>query len=88
MAEDFTERHQLVWRMPKERFYILNVAEHDHYGKVLVMLWAGISVSAKTDLYFIENGTLTVLRYCNEILDQFVMPHAGAIGEEFYSDGP
>ena len=58
---DFTVRRQLVWRMPKERFYDLNVAEHDRYGKNMV--WAGISVNGKTDLYAIENGTMT-----NEVL--------------------
>ena len=31
---EFTDRRQLVWRMPKERFDELNVAVHDRYGKV------------------------------------------------------
>ena len=45
------------------------------------MVWAGISVNEKkTDLYAIENGTMAALRYCNEILDQFVRPYAGSIG--------
>ena len=44
---DFTDRRQLVWRMPKERFDDLNVAEHDRYGKSSVMVWAGISVNGK-----------------------------------------
>ena len=35
------------------------------------------------DLNVSNNGTLTSLRYCNEILDQFVRPYAGAIGPEF-----
>ena len=52
-------------RMLKERFDDLNVAEHDRYGKGSVMVWAGISVNGKTDLYAFENGTLTALRYCN-----------------------
>ena len=69
--------------MPKERFDDLNVAEHDCYGKGSVMVWAGISVNGKTDLYAIENGTLTELRYCNEILDQFVRPYTGSIGQKF-----
>ena len=43
----FTDRHQLVRRMPKQRFDELNVAEHDHYVKGLVMVWAGISVNGK-----------------------------------------
>ena len=73
-------RRQLVWRMPKERFDELNMAEHDRYSKVPVMVWKGINVNGKTDLYAIENGTLTALSYCNEILDQSVRPYAGSIG--------
>ena len=69
--------------MPKERFDELNVAEHDRYGKGSVMNWKGINVNGKTDLYAIENGTLTALRYCNEIHDQFVRPYAGSIGQKF-----
>ena len=80
---DFTDRRQLVWRMPKERFDDLNVAERDRYGKGSVMVWAGISVNGKTDLYAIESGTMTALRYCNEILDQFVRLYAGSIGQKF-----
>ena len=80
---DFTDKRQLVWRMSKERFHYLNVAEHDRYGKGSVMVWANISVSGKTDLYVVENGTLTAVRYCNEILDPFVRPYAGAIGPNF-----
>ena len=67
--------------MSKERFHYLNVAEHDRKGSVLV--WTGISVNGKTDLYVVENGTLTAVRYCNEILDQFVRPHTSAIGPDF-----
>ena len=46
--------------------------------------WFGQALTSmdKPDLYVIENGTLTTLRYCNEILDQFVRPYAGAIGPE------
>ena len=53
--------------MPKERFDELNVAEHDRYGKGSVVVWKGINVNGKTDLYAIGNGTLTALRYFNEI---------------------
>ena len=80
---DFTDKRQFVWKMSKERFHYLNVAEHDRYGKGSVMVWAGISVNGKTDLYVVENGTLTAVRYCNEILDPFVRPYAGAIGPVF-----
>ena len=80
---DFTDRCQLVWIIPKQKFDELNAAEHDRHGKGSVMIWPGISVNGNPDLSVIENGTLTSLRNCNEILDQFVRPYAGAIGPEF-----
>ena len=45
--------------------------------------WAGISAQGKTDLHVIDNGTLTALRYVNKILDVYVRPYAGAVGENF-----
>ena len=47
------------------------------------MVWAGISAQGKTNLHVIDNGTLTALRYVNEILDVYVRPYAGAVGENF-----
>ena len=44
---------------------------------------AGINAQEKTDLHIIDNGTLTALRYVNEILDVYVRPYAGAVGENF-----
>ena len=80
---DFTDRHARVWRMPNERFAPVCVAEHDWFGGGSVMVWAGISAQLKTDLHIIDNGTLTALRYINEILDVYVRPYAGAVGENF-----
>ena len=80
---DFTDRRARVWSMPNERFAPVCVAEHDRFGGGSVMVWAGISVQGKTDLHVIDNGTLTVLRYVNEILDVYVRPYAGAVGENF-----
>ena len=67
---NFTDSRQLVLKIPKEKFDELNVTEHGHYGKGSVIVWAGIGVNGKTDLYVTENETLTALRYCNEMLDQ------------------
>ena len=47
------------------------------------MVWAGISVNGKSELYVIENGTLVALSNCNEILDQFVRQYAEALGPVF-----
>ena len=82
-----------VWTLPidvlgygecqNERFAPVCVAEHDRFGGGSVMVWAGISAQGKTDLHVIDNGTLTALRYVNEILDVYVRPYAGAVGENF-----
>ena len=69
---DFTDRRARVWRMPNERFAPVCVAEHDRFGGGSVMVWAGTSAQGKTDLHVIDNGTLTALRYVNEILDVYV----------------
>ena len=69
--------------MPNERFAPVCVVEHDRFGGGSVMVWAGISAQGKADLHVIDNGTLTALRYVNEILDVYVSPYAGAVGENF-----
>ena len=62
--------------MRNERFAEVCIAEHDRYGGVSVMVWAGISATqGKTDLHVIDNGTLTAERYVNEILDVHVRPY-------------
>ena len=53
------------------------------FGGSSVMVWAEISAQGKTDLHVIDNGRLTALRYVNEILDVYVRPYAGAVGENF-----
>ena len=65
---DFTDRRARVWRIPNERFAPVCVAEH---------------AQGKTDLHVIDNGTLTALMYVNQILDVYVRPYAGAVGENF-----
>jgi hypothetical protein len=53
---DFTDRRARVWRRG-ERFQAVNIAEHDRYGGVSVMVWGGISLDGPTDL--------VVLNRCN-----------------------
>ncbi|GBN10864.1 hypothetical protein AVEN_81795-1 [Araneus ventricosus] len=47
------------------------------------MVWAGISLGCHTDLHVFHGGTLTGVRYRDEILDPYVRPFAGAIGNDF-----
>ena len=80
---DSTNRSARVWRMPNERFAPVCVAEHDRFGRGSVMVWTGISAQGKMDLHVIDNCMLTALRYVNDILDVYVGPFAGAVGENF-----
>ncbi|GBN04931.1 hypothetical protein AVEN_275562-1 [Araneus ventricosus] len=47
------------------------------------MFWVGISLGGHTDLHVFHEGTLTRVRYRDEILDPYVRPNAGAIGNDF-----
>lgn len=80
---DFTDRRQQVWRREHERFHDAYVAEHDRYGGGSIMVWGGISRDGKTDLHVMERGTMTGVRYRDEILNVYVRPYAGAIGPNF-----
>jgi transposase len=72
-----------VWRRPGERFAQCNISPRVPFHGGSLMVWAGIAFDARTDLVFIENGSLTAVRYIEEILDQYVVPFAPFIGELF-----
>nr|CAH7726989.1 unnamed protein product [Callosobruchus chinensis] len=44
------------------------------------MVWAGISLEARTESYIIPRGSLTAVRYIDEILQDFVVPYVDLIG--------
>ncbi|GFY29668.1 transposable element Tcb2 transposase [Trichonephila clavipes] len=50
-------------------------------GEVLV--YGGISIDGRTDLYIIRGGPLTARRYRDEILRPIVVTYAAAIGDDF-----
>lgn len=47
------------------------------------MVWGGISMEGRTDLYCLGNGALTAISYRDEILEPIVRPYAGAVGPGF-----
>ncbi|GFT54407.1 transposable element Tcb2 transposase [Trichonephila clavipes] len=53
----------------------------DFAGGVLV--YGGISIDGRTDLYIIRDGPLTACRYKDEILRHIVDTHAAEIGDDF-----
>lgn len=46
-------------------------------------VWVGISMEGLTDIYRLDSGTLTAIRYQDEILAPIVKPYTGAVGPGF-----
>ncbi|GFU94246.1 transposable element Tcb2 transposase [Trichonephila clavipes] len=85
-----TSRHR---RDRRERIFIWSdrgsgnnpafVHESVRFGGGGVLVYGGISIDGRTDLYIIRDGPLTARRYRDEILRPIVVPYAAAIGDYF-----
>uniref|UniRef100_A0AAZ3S5R2 Tc1-like transposase DDE domain-containing protein n=1 Tax=Oncorhynchus tshawytscha TaxID=74940 RepID=A0AAZ3S5R2_ONCTS len=65
-------------RARRERSAACNILHHDRFGGGSVMVWGGISF-----LRVLARGSLTAIRYRDEILRPLVRPYAGAVGPGF-----
>ncbi|KAI3370054.1 hypothetical protein L3Q82_024855 [Scortum barcoo] len=72
-----------VWRRRGERSAACNILQHDRFGSGSVMVWGGISLGGRTALHVLARGSLTAIRYRDEILRPLVRPYAGAVGPGF-----
>lgn len=72
-----------VWRRTGERFAECTFSPRLSHQGGSVMVWAGISMEACTELVFIDGGSLTAQRYIEEILANHVVPFAPFIGDGF-----
>ncbi|GFT62701.1 transposable element Tcb2 transposase [Trichonephila clavipes] len=59
------------------------VHESVRFGGGGVLVYGGISIDGRTDLYIIGDRPLTARRYRDEILRPIVVPYAAAIGDDF-----
>ncbi|GFW40792.1 transposable element Tcb2 transposase [Trichonephila clavipes] len=73
----------LIWREQRTRYHQSNTVEKHSYRGGGILVWAGISLGGHTDLHVFHEGTVTGLRYRDEILDPYVRPYAAAIGNDF-----
>ncbi|GFY10822.1 transposable element Tcb2 transposase [Trichonephila clavipes] len=72
----------LIWREQRTRYHQSNTVERHSYRGGGILVWAGISLGGHTDLHVFHGGTVTGLRYRDEILDPYVRPYAAAIGND------
>jgi len=72
-----------VWRRTGERFAQCCISPRTPFGGGSIMVWAGVSLHARTNLVLIENGSLTAERYINQCLAEHVIPYAEFVGENF-----
>ncbi|GFT32426.1 transposable element Tcb2 transposase [Trichonephila clavipes] len=59
------------------------VQENVRFGDGGMLVYGGISIDGRTDLYIIRDGPLTARRHRYEILRPIVGPYAAAIGDDF-----
>uniref|UniRef100_A0A8C7DLD9 Transposase n=1 Tax=Oncorhynchus kisutch TaxID=8019 RepID=A0A8C7DLD9_ONCKI len=78
------DRRDRVWRRRGERSAACNILQHDRFGGGSVMVWGGISLGARTALHVLARGSLTAIRYRDEIVRPLVRPYAGAVGPGFH----
>ncbi|GFT31066.1 transposable element Tcb2 transposase [Trichonephila clavipes] len=67
----------------RTRYHQSNTVERHSYRGGGILVWAGISLGGHIDLHVFHGGTITGLRYRDEILDPYVRPYAAAIGNDF-----
>ncbi|KAJ8395660.1 hypothetical protein AAFF_G00028970 [Aldrovandia affinis] len=77
------DRRERVWRRRGECYAACNIIQHDQFGGGSVIVWGGISLEGRTNLHVLANGTLTAVRYRDEILRLILRPYTGAVGPGF-----
>ncbi|GFY11012.1 transposable element Tcb2 transposase [Trichonephila clavipes] len=72
-----------IWRDRGSRNNPAFVHESVRFGGGGLLVYVGISIDERTDLYIIRDGSLTARPYRDEILRPIVVPYAAAIGDDF-----
>ncbi|GFU74585.1 transposable element Tcb2 transposase [Trichonephila clavipes] len=85
-----TSRHRrdrreriFIWRDHGSRNNPAFVHESVRFCGGGVLVYGGISIDGRTDLYIIRDGSLTACRFSDEILRHIVVPYAAAIRDDF-----
>ncbi|GFS79793.1 transposable element Tcb2 transposase [Trichonephila clavipes] len=76
-------RRIFIWRDRGSRNNPAYVHKSVRFGGGGVLVYGGISIDGRKDLYIIRDGPPTARRYREEILRPIVVPYAAAIGDDF-----
>ncbi|GBM85007.1 hypothetical protein AVEN_4029-1 [Araneus ventricosus] len=60
----------MIWREPGTRYREPNIVERNHYRGGGLLVWARIATNDRTDLHVFAGGSVTAVRYRDEILHQ------------------
>ncbi|GBM87511.1 Transposable element Tcb1 transposase [Araneus ventricosus] len=75
-------RRAIIWREPGTHYRAPNVVERNHYRGGGLLIWAGIATNDLTDLYVFAGGSVTAVRYRDEILHPLVRPFIASMGTD------
>ncbi|GBM10137.1 hypothetical protein AVEN_258742-1 [Araneus ventricosus] len=77
-------RRAMIWRDPGTRYRAPNIVERDHYRDGGLLVWAGIATNCRIDLYVFAGGSVSAVRYRDEILHPLLRPFIAAMGRDIY----
>ncbi|GFU46596.1 transposable element Tcb1 transposase [Trichonephila clavipes] len=77
------DKHIRIWRKQGTRNQPQNITEHHAFRGGIIMVWAGISLGYRTDLHIFKRGSVTAVRYRDEVLEPIVRLYAAAAGPIF-----
>lgn len=72
-----------VWRRRGERYEAGLMLPRVPFNGGSLMVWAGVSIGGRTELVFIDNGTMMAPRYIEQCIFDLVVPYAPFIGDNF-----
>ncbi|GFX89458.1 transposable element Tcb2 transposase [Trichonephila clavipes] len=76
-------RRIFIWRDRGSRNNPAFVHDSVRFGGGGMLVYGGIFIGGRTELYIIRDGPLTARRYRDEIVRPIVVPYAAAIGDDF-----
>ncbi|GBM68038.1 hypothetical protein AVEN_75878-1 [Araneus ventricosus] len=73
---------RMIWRETGTRYRVPNIFARDHYRGGGLLFWAGIAMNSQTNLYVFAGGSITAVRYRDEILHPLVRHFIVAMGTD------